>query len=717
LTKSRFEEAYSEYRLRLLGTAEQRGYLNSRKNLGNVLDITRIGKSIEEHTKHYAEAKRRESYIKEIAAQKITRLTRKTLDPIIQNVSLKINDSKPPSWRTLCRWQKAYSIREDIRDLVPAHMNKGQKGTSLVPDVINVVRTSIESHYLVSPGKDVPFVHGIIVDAIDDINRFRVSGNKLSTPSLSTIYRIIRNIDPYVVMYYREGKKKADFWYSQSGLPQRPTRCLERVVFDDTKSDLVVIHDKTYIVLGRPWITCAIDEFTKMLVGVHVSFNAPSCVSAAKCLRNAILPKDGLRKRYPDIVHDWPSYGLIETAVLDNAFQNHSSDFERICDNTGIIAQYAPRETPWYKGSIERYFRTQNDQLLHNISGTTYSNVLERGDYNPSENAVVTLSCFLSMLYKWIVDVYHQNKHEGTVDLRFECPGIHTTPQIAWNRSVEEWEPLLLDDPKRLEMIFGKEETRTLHRYGIDYKNLRYNCPELATLRNRPDFDNEVTFKYDEDRIGIIYAIDKHNNRLIPVKAIAYEYARNLSLYQHTLIREFALRECDRTDEIALAKAKAYIARMGEEAIRNMGNAESKKNNVYLGRWEGMQSPPLYLSARDLDGDEKQVSKGEISGPPSVEGVRRRLADFTMCEPQGLESMEQSMEKDTPVSIGTNPPFEEETRKKPRKRTNKQEGIDSRDGVGGPAGETGPEYWEEQVEDYLIPKDSGFGIDRLTKRK
>jgi putative transposase len=49
----------------------------------------------------------------------------------------------------------------------------------------------------------------------------------------------------------------------------------------------------------------------------------------------------------------------------------------------GIYLLYCPKRQPWYKGKIERFFRTLNFSLSHQMPGTSLSRLADRGDYDP----------------------------------------------------------------------------------------------------------------------------------------------------------------------------------------------------------------------------------------------------------------------------------------------------------------------------------------------
>ena len=59
------------------------------------------------------------------------------------------------------------------------------------------------------------------------------------------------------------------------------SRPLEVVQIDHTEIDIIVVDELTRTPLpGRPWLTLAIDVFSRVVTGLHVSVSAPSRVSA-----------------------------------------------------------------------------------------------------------------------------------------------------------------------------------------------------------------------------------------------------------------------------------------------------------------------------------------------------------------------------------------------------------------------------------------------------
>ena len=106
-------------------------------------------------------------------------------------------------------------------------------------------------------------------------------------------------------------------------------------------------------------------------------------------------------------------YGLFEKLCIDNGRDFKSADLKNALAELGIIREEMPKETPWFKGSIERYFRSVNQRLLKGKPGYTFGDVVQLGDYNAQQDAVVSLTAFLEIFHIFMVDIYPYTWHQG----------------------------------------------------------------------------------------------------------------------------------------------------------------------------------------------------------------------------------------------------------------------------------------------------------------
>lgn len=520
------------------------------------------------------EAYRREHYVREVTSRHLTAFTPQSLKPVIETVSTKIKDPKAPSWLTLLRWYKDYTESgEDVRALVPAWNKRGNgkrrySGTRLkeysesvlnkAAVVLKIMEVVVRTVFLRQPPAKVTSVYDVLKARIYEYNQHRGERDKLPVPSLNSLYRYIKILDPYEVAVAREGKRRADDKWRANQQGPRPTRPLQLAQADHTRADMMVVDTKTKVPLGRPWITIIMDVYTKLILGLYIGFTRPSSASINYCLRHAIRPKTYVQKIYPDIENTWDAYGIPEMLTVDNAKEFYGKDFKNACFQLKIVPHYAPRRSPRYKGGMERFFGTINTQLLHELPGTTFSNVFEKGDYDPKKHAVISLSDFIELVHTYIVDIYHQQIHEGMMDI----------PARRWKESIKVWKPNIPARKEDLDILLGHTFERSIDSSGIDFETLIYNSHELSLIRRRLEPGEQAVFKVDIEDISHIYVYDKTNDRLLPVPALDQEYTKGLTLHQHLVIKSYRRKVAElHEDGDGLARAKLRLQRIVERAM------------------------------------------------------------------------------------------------------------------------------------------------------
>lgn len=118
-------------------------------------------------------------------------------------------------------------------------------------------------------------------------------------------------------------------------------RVLERAWVDSVQLDFMVTGSGGSI-LGRPFLTLCVDEFSRYPLGLYFSFNPPSSHSILACLRHAVLPKNS----HQDVRTEraWRAYGLPE-AVIVGAEQGRRRRLEVACLSLGVSLIHARTTT------------------------------------------------------------------------------------------------------------------------------------------------------------------------------------------------------------------------------------------------------------------------------------------------------------------------------------------------------------------------------------
>jgi putative transposase len=380
--------------------------------------------------------------------------------------------------------------------------------------------------------------------------------------------------------------------------------------------DFLVTDKITGLTLGRPWLTLALDRYSRMVWGYYISFNAPSAHSVLQCLKNGMLPKDAWLAKYPDVKGVWPARGIPDLIATDNGMDLHSAGFEKTCQEMGIQILYCPAATPQYKGAVERFFRTMAKDLIHRLPGTTFSNVTERGDYPSESMACIDFELLNELVIMWIVDVYIVTPHRG----------IGTTPLQKWNESAAKRPIELPVLPQQLDVITGIPAERVLFHYGIELEGLHYNSRRLQEIRQRSGENLKVKLKFYEDKISHIQVFDPFAKEYVQIPATQHGYTQDLVRSVHRLIRIQARQQFGEYFSFEqLQQAKATI----QKKIDQAANDKKMANRKQAQRLQFTDSESLMSSQNLIDKSDKSLKQGLDKSPPELPaGLDDRLPAF-----------------------------------------------------------------------------------------
>jgi putative transposase len=531
--------------------------------------------------------------------------TRERMEPAINDVWKRVKmPEKPPSWVSVYRWKKVYiQGKEDYRALVDNTRSKGNRTSRYPSVVIDFCNEAITAKFL---RREFSSKQGTFEDALLRVmneNAQRPECDALPLPTRRIVDRLIANIpayDRYVAQKGHDAARKAFRSVKGSFVSNSP---LEWAEIDHTRLDLFVVDDETSLPMGRPYVTACIDRYTRCILGIYVGFTPAGYQSVALCLKDCFLPKLNFRDEYPEIRSEWPAYGLPRGITFDNGMEFHSQSLEQLCLSMNVIPQYAPRRQAWFKGQIERFFRSLNEDFAHVAPGTSFSNIFDKGDYDPAKHAVMRLSTLKVGIRKWIADIYHQKPHSA----------LETTPAKMWTSSIRPEDIRLPDESIQLDAVMGLVERRVLTHKGIEYEGLFYNSSDLRDLRIREGANLDVEIRVDQSNIGSIYVLWPKTNSTYCVPALDIEYANGISLWQHEQFKKQQKRtnppdqnpygwlkakeEISRMidDDLGLKRrrTRARAARHKEDSLR--ANGESHSLKVTSKRLEA----PISISAKD----------------------------------------------------------------------------------------------------------------------
>ena len=303
-------------------------------------------------------------------------------------------------------------------------------------------------------------------------------------PSYSSIYALIRTLEPGLLTLAHEGTKA----YSQSfDLLHRSEAEVPNAIWQADHTQLDIFIDDAGQA-RKPWLTVILDDYSRAVAGYAVSFSAPSAIQTALALRQAIW-----RKGRPD----WFVCGIPGILHTDHGSDFTSHHIEQVAADLKFQLVFSTAGQPRGRGKIERFFKSVSQVLLPRLPG-----------FAPSGRAVatLTLAALSKEIENYFVQEYNLVPHSATGE----------SPQQRWNAggflphmppSLEQLDLLLLTVPK----------ARRVQRDGIRFSGFRYIDPVLSAY-----VGEQVVVRYDPRDMAEIRVF--HDERFL-CRAICQELA------------------------------------------------------------------------------------------------------------------------------------------------------------------------------------------------
>ena len=453
--------------------------------------------------------------------------------------------------------------------LAPHNKDKGNRKPRISDEVAAIIDEQITATFMSPQRLTYADVWNDIKEVILSINRSRAANVALSMPSYATVRDRIRQKDQYKLTKARHGERVARTKHGIFGPGREANRVNEIWQMDHTVLNILVVDTESKVIIGQPYITVAIDQYSRCVTGFYITFEPPSFLSVARCLEHAISPKTYVATTHPDVINAWPCHGTPERILVDNGAEFHSASLTHACALLGIHIDYAGRKAPWTKGIIERMMKIVNHSFTHKIRGTTFSNYLDRGDYDASKEAVVPYDVLIKAFHKFVIDVLLRDVHKGIRDI----------PVLRWATGAQEWPVLLPPRREDLRFLLSKQiGPRQLQHYGIDCLGLRYYSPDLIKIRSLPGDQHTVDVSYNPTDIGWIYVNHPSLETPLKVPCNAQRYAAGLSEWAHKVIRNHTSNTLKKeTSEYELLSTKTQIGEMIEAAFARKSIKGKKK--------------------------------------------------------------------------------------------------------------------------------------------
>ncbi|WP_412706724.1 Transposon Tn7 transposition protein TnsB (plasmid) [Aeromonas rivipollensis] len=385
-----------------------------------------------------------------------------------------------------------------VTDLTPGRSGGG-KGKGRLPEPVErIIRELLQKRFLTKRKRSLAAFHREVAQACKT--------QKLPVPARNTVAQRIAGLHPAKIARSRGGQDAARPLQGAGGIPPEVTMPLEQVQIDHTVIDLIVVDERDRQPIGRPYLTLAIDVFTRCVLGMVVTLEAPSAVSVGLCLAHAACDKrpwlEGL-----NVEMDWPMSGKPRLLYLDNAAEFKSEALRRGCEQHGIRLDYRPPGQPHYGGIVERIIGTAMQMIHDELPGTTFSNPGQRGEYDSEKMATLTLR----ELERWLalaVGTYHGSVHNGLLQ----------PPAARWAEAVERvGVPAVVTRPTAFLVDFLPVIRRTLTRTGFVIDHIHYYADALKPWIARRERLPAFLIRRDPRDISRIWVLEPEGQHYLEI--------------------------------------------------------------------------------------------------------------------------------------------------------------------------------------------------------
>lgn len=493
-------------------------------------------------------------------------ISKKYFKDFITAAGKELNDPNPPSFSTLNRWFTAYkNTNFNPASLLSGHDKGKKRKRQMSPDVLEKMNTLIREEYLQLNKPSMRFVYDLFENQLQYENHMAEMDGKHKIPSYMTFVREIRKLPTSQVYKSRYGKHAAKralaygkSLYVENGL-------CTRVEADCNYMDIQIVDEESRLI-GRPYLLALIDVYSRCIIGWDLSFIPPCAEKVLKALKHAGIKEDN------DTVK-----GLPIELIVDNGPEFVNDSLTAFARYTGMTIRRAMPRSPNQKAHIESFFRTMNKRFLHQLSGTTFSNITDRGDYPSEKEASLTLSELQHLFEKWI-DLYHQQNHSG---LDNKCP------ITVWKDVYQEFPTKTY--PSEDMAMFARSTTKRrinngrVRLFGLSWSSsglaslgdklknkthnnqveVMYDNSDLSTVWVRDPDDKQIIFQADATKPHFQNALTRHELKLIKNVANVNESAPELSLIRARMDFHEELK----THRASSKKVRKTISRMNPEVL------------------------------------------------------------------------------------------------------------------------------------------------------
>lgn len=380
-----------------------------------------------------------------------------------------------------------------------------------------------------------------------------------------------------------------------------------RYEIDATIADiyLVSVRDAS-LVVGRPTVYFVVDVYTRMIVGLSVTWERPSWNAAMGALVSAFMNKVDYCRQFGIEIdpEDWPCEGL-PAAILYDGGELTSRHFLTLANSFNIVGEKASAYRPDWKGLVENKFNITS-QSIKDEDGI--GAVREEYHYRPGHDyrfdAVFNIREFTALMI-WEIIEYNcfraLKKYDADKD--FAATGLPYMPVNLWKWGVDMRSRPRACSINQVKYALLPKKQATVTEAGILYKQQYWTFEKAreefwfdhARQHGRfhveigcdPRFPDQAVFQDSQDP-DVFYALEPTDKArkyagLTDFEIDLLEGKRKSNTadaaHKHETDRATIQMQKDALTESARERREAYFDQFGKPIPNNISEAQNEERH------------------------------------------------------------------------------------------------------------------------------------------
>lgn len=359
---------------------------------------------------------------------------------------------------------------------------------------------------------------------------------------------------------------------------------------------LVDEHERTKVI-GKPVVYWGIDNYSNMIVMVHVSFENNSYLGATNMLMCLKQNKNELLNAYglPPIQSEvWPSNFTPVLIVSDRGSEYIGGELKRACTELGILHEVTTPAKGSAKGTVERL----NEESVNELSPYLKYHGLVTLDHEDDavKNAIFDIDQFTTMILQFVI----KHNQQTITNPNFKYPpelmkelekGNPITRVQLWQFGIKKYGmPRPLPPIDQFLWTLMVPDKASISRKGLYYHELMYFAPDDEDFKylqiEAGTHSLSIDIRYDPRTVGNVYFVINgklHKASIDVSNPILNEVAKlSRKTFDDLYLKTDILNDINMKINIPLdAKAKDVYQAVTEAAMVMHPNEKNVKKEIH----------------------------------------------------------------------------------------------------------------------------------------